>query len=126
VAHSTASGSAISPGPTWWTVSTASARARWRWGAARPLSALRRRTRGRLYSLSELQFFCELPVPFPPRLAIEDALAAPVSKSIYSCWNNETSARWEFVLALLALGLLRWGLQLRREGRPAAHQQLRD
>jgi hypothetical protein len=78
------------------------------------------------FSVSELQLFCELPTPFPPPLRVEDAPVAAVARSIYTYWNNETSARWEFVLALLGLGLLQWGLQLGREGRPQAYRQLRD
>jgi hypothetical protein len=78
------------------------------------------------YSVSELQLFCEVPSPFPPALKVENAPAATVKKDFYYYWNNETSARWEFVLALLGLALLQWGYQLRREGRPQAFRKLRD
>jgi hypothetical protein len=78
------------------------------------------------YSLSELQVFCEIPAPFPPTLRVEDAPAAPVARNIFTYWNNETSARWEFFLAMLGLALLQWGLELGREGRPQAYRKLRD
>ena len=51
---------------------------------------------------------CGSRTPRPPRSA----------RNIFTYWNNETSARWEFFLALLGLALLQWGLQLGREGRP--------
>jgi hypothetical protein len=78
------------------------------------------------YSVSELQLFCEIPTPFPPVLRVENAPAATAAKNIFTYWNNESSARWELVLALLGLGLLQWGRQLGREGRPHAHKKLRD
>jgi hypothetical protein len=78
------------------------------------------------YSVSELQLFCEIPTPFPPSLRVENAPVATVKKDFYYYWNNETSARWEFVLAVLGLGLLQWGYQLRRQGRPLAFKRLRD
>lgn len=44
---------------------------------------------------------------------------------IYTFWNNETSARWELILALLGFALLTWGAVLRRRGRPEAFERLR-
>lgn len=41
-------------------------------------------------------------------------------------WNNETSARWELILALLGFALLTWGAVLRRRGRPEAFERLRS
>ena len=65
-----------------------------------------------LYSLAEIQVFCEIPTPFPPPMPVGTAAPAPVARSIYTYWNDETSARWELVLALLGFGLLQWGLSL--------------
>ncbi len=78
------------------------------------------------YSISELQLFCEIPTPFPPAMRVENAPAATVKKDFWYYWNDTSSARWEFVLAVLGLALLQWGFQLRREGRPQAYRRLRD
>jgi hypothetical protein len=66
------------------------------------------------YSVSELQAFCQLPDPFPPRLTVVDAPPATVAKNIYSYWNNDMSSRWELLLALLGLGLLYLDFESRR------------
>jgi hypothetical protein len=52
-------------------------------------------------------------------------IAAP-PRTIYTYWNDVTSARWELVLALLGLALLSWEAALRRAGRPEAHRRWRD
>ncbi len=78
------------------------------------------------YSLSELQAFCQLPTPFPPKLPTKSAQMAQVPTGILTYWNDQTSARWELMLAALGLGLLGWGHLLKREGRPEAHRKLRD
>ena len=78
------------------------------------------------YSVSELQLYCNVPTPFPPNLQIQNAPAAPVTKNFFSYWNDEASARWELVLAVLGLLLLQWGYRLKRQGRPNAHKKLRD
>jgi hypothetical protein len=78
------------------------------------------------YSVSELQVFCEIPTPFPPALRVENAPVANVPTTILTYWNNETSARWELVLALLGLALLQWGRHLHRQGRPEHRRLLRD
>ncbi len=77
------------------------------------------------YSLSELQAFCELPTPFPPKLPTKAAPMAPVDTGILTYWNDKTSARWELVLAALGLALLAWEHQLRRKGHPGAWRTLR-
>jgi hypothetical protein len=79
-----------------------------------------------LYSLAEIQVFCQIPTPFPPALPVGDAAAAVGPRDLYTWWNDESSARWELVLALLGFGLLHWGFVLRRQGRPEAHRRLRD
>jgi hypothetical protein len=78
------------------------------------------------YSLSEIQVFCQTPTPFPPALPEGSAKSATAARSIYTYWNDETSARWELVLALLGLGLLQWGLILQRQGRPERYRELRN
>jgi hypothetical protein len=74
------------------------------------------------YSLSEIQVFCDLPSPFPPPMRIGQARPAAVPRTIYTYWNDVTSARWELVLALLGLALL----YAERTGRLGAHRRLRD
>ena len=78
------------------------------------------------YSLSELQVFCQVPASLPHDVRVETVTAAVGVKNIWHYWNDRVSVGWEFALALLGLGLLGWGLQLRREGRPNAHKKLRD
>lgn len=78
------------------------------------------------YSVSEIAVFCELPVPFPPAMPVGSAAPAAVARNIYTYWNDETSARWELLLAALGLALLEWGRRLSREGRPAAYARARD
>jgi hypothetical protein len=78
------------------------------------------------YSLSEIQVFCQTPSPFPPEMPVGNAQTAATATSIFTYWNDQTSARWELVLALLGLALLQWGLVLRRRGRPQVYRRLRD
>jgi hypothetical protein len=78
------------------------------------------------YSLSEIQAFCQTPQVFPPDMPVGDAKQAVTARGILTYWNDTTSARWEFVLALLGLALLQWGLILRRQGRPEKRRLLRD
>jgi hypothetical protein len=78
------------------------------------------------YSVSEITVFCELPTPFPPVMPVGAAPPASVAATVFTYWNDETSARWELVLAVLGLALLEWGRRLSREGRPGAHVRLRD
>ena len=58
------------------------------------------------HSVSELQAFCSLPSPLPP--AIPVFTAAGSAETTRPWWNNDTSARWQLVLALLGLGWLFW------------------
>jgi hypothetical protein len=60
----------------------------------------------RFYSVSEFQIFCQLPVPFPPKLKVGAAAVARVAPKPF--WNDETSARWELSLAVLGILLLMW------------------
>jgi hypothetical protein len=79
-----------------------------------------------LYSISEIQAFCQVPEPFPPQLPVASAPAAQVKKTIYDYWNDDASARWELALAVLGGALLAWGLWLRRAGRAGHRRRLRD
>jgi len=51
---------------------------------------------------------------------------AQVQKNFFTYWNNDTSARWELVLALLGFGLLFLGAELRRLGKDHLYRKLRD
>ncbi len=78
------------------------------------------------YSISEVQVFCQEPPLPPPALRREtSATAASADRSLF-VWNDETSARWELILAGLGLALLRWGVMLRRQGRTEYRRKLRE
>ncbi len=77
------------------------------------------------YSIAEFSAYCQVPDPFPPKLRIADAPAANVPKTILTYWNDEASARWELVLALLGLAFLVWQRNLSRQGRAGAFKKLR-
>jgi hypothetical protein len=62
----------------------------------------------KFYSFSELQAFCEIPTPFPPRLNVVHAPAQQAAQGISTYWNNTASARWELVLALIGLAYFAW------------------
>jgi hypothetical protein len=78
------------------------------------------------YSISEVQAFCETPAVLPYQVREEKAAAAVVAKNLWFYWNDVTSIWFELFLALAGLGLLAWGAQLKREGRPGAYKRLRD
>lgn len=78
------------------------------------------------YSISELQAYCQVPTPFPPALELVDAAQATASKNILNYWNNETSERWEFILALIGLGFLGWLVKVRAAGGFAGARRLAD
>jgi hypothetical protein len=78
------------------------------------------------YSLSEIAAYCQLPVPFPPKMREVAAPPAQVQKNFFTYWNNDASARWELVLALLGFALLFLGAELRRLGKDHLHRKLRD
>ncbi len=59
------------------------------------------------FSLSEVAAYCQKPSPFPPRLRVVDAPAAKVIKPWWG-WDDVASARWELILAILALLFLWW------------------
>jgi hypothetical protein len=78
------------------------------------------------YSISELQAFCQLPDPFPPNMPEVDAPVAAVATSFYTYWNNEVSAGWELVLAILGLFLLYMDLEERNTGKTRFGRKVRD
>lgn len=75
------------------------------------------------YSVSELQAFCKTPQPFPPVLKVVNSRAAVVKEK---WWNDKSSRVWEMILAMLGVGLLWWGQDLEREGRPNDKLVLRE
>jgi hypothetical protein len=64
------------------------------------------------YSVSEVAAYCQTPTPFPPQMKVVDAPAATAAKTYLDYWNNDTSARWEMILAILAAILLWWERRL--------------
>jgi hypothetical protein len=78
------------------------------------------------YSISEVQAFCQLPTPFPPNIPEVAAPPAQVAKNFFTYWNNDSSAGWELVLALLGLTLLYVDLDDRRREKPHFSQKVRD
>jgi hypothetical protein len=78
------------------------------------------------FSLSELQVFCQPPPGPPPDLRVENAPVYKAPKTFLTYWNDDVSARWELVLALLGVGLVGFGIALRREGRAGHLKKWRD
>jgi hypothetical protein len=78
------------------------------------------------YSISEVQAFCQLPDPFPPNIPEMAAPAAEVNKTFFTYWNNETSAGWELILALLGFGLLYLDWEERKYNKARFSRKLRD
>lgn len=79
------------------------------------------------YSASEVAAYCRVPSPFPPAMKVVDAPAAVAPpKKLFDYWDNDASARWELVLALLGLLFIWWdsrvtgqtGDELRAGGKP--------
>ena len=81
------------------------------------------------YSLSEFQAYCRAPSPFPPALNIVNA---PAAKVVAAPWykfywfENDASARFEMVLAMLGAALIGWGVWLSQKGKAERHRRLRD
>lgn len=78
------------------------------------------------YSVSEIQAFCQLPTPFPPKPKVIKAPKAEAAKNFYSYWNDLSSRKWEFVLAVLGCWLLYWWHQKEREGTAKEAKRLFD
>jgi hypothetical protein len=64
------------------------------------------------YSISEVAAYCQLPTPFPPQMKVVDAPAATAPKTYLDYFNNDASARWEMILAMLGAILLWWERRL--------------
>jgi len=61
------------------------------------------------YSISEIAAYCQVPSPFPPAMKVVDAPAAAVPpKKLLDHWNNDTSARWQLIFALLGILFIWW------------------
>jgi hypothetical protein len=81
------------------------------------------------YSISEFEAFCQVPATFPPKLRVVDAPPAKVPQLPwyrFSWWDNDTSSRFEMVLAIAALALVGWGIQLGRKGLGDYKRRLRS
>ncbi len=78
------------------------------------------------YSISEVAAYCQVPTPFPPTMKVVDAPAATVPpKHLLDYWDNDTSARWQLILAGLGLAFLWWERKLSDTGRAAVKRRLR-
>jgi hypothetical protein len=78
------------------------------------------------YSISEVAAYCQVPTPFPPVMKVVDAPAAVVPpKHLLDYWDNDSSARWQLILAGLGLAFLWWERKLSDSGRAAARRRLR-
>jgi hypothetical protein len=78
------------------------------------------------YSISEVAAYCQVPTPFPPTMKVVDAPAATVPpKHLLDYWDNDTSARWQLILAGLGLAFLWWERKLGDTGRAAVKRRLR-
>ena len=61
------------------------------------------------YSISEVAAYCQVPSPFPPSMKVVDAPPAAVPpKKLLDYWDNDASARWEMILALLGIVFIWW------------------
>lgn len=77
------------------------------------------------FSASEVAAYCQVPSPFPPSMKVVDAPQAAVPpKKLLDYWDNDASAHWEMILALLGIAFLWWERKLsdrRKAGiKPAA------
>jgi len=77
-----------------------------------------------LFSLSEVQAYCELPSPFPPQLQTVEAPKQKGKKRRF--WNNESSKVWETIWALLVFALLTWRWRVRRRNASRVREKIRD
>jgi hypothetical protein len=78
------------------------------------------------YSISEVAAYCVVPSPFPPAMKVEDAPAATVPpKKLRDYWDNDSSARWELLLAVLGIAFIWWEKRLSVAGKAAARKRLR-
>ena len=79
------------------------------------------------YSISEFAAYCQVPTPFPPTMKVVDAPAAAVPpKKLIDHWDNDSSARWQLILAGLGLLFLWWERKLSDAGLMAAKKRVRN
>ena len=65
------------------------------------------------YSISEFAAYCQVPSPFPPSMKVVDAPPAAVPpKKLLDHWDNDASARWQLILALLGILFIWWELRV--------------
>jgi hypothetical protein len=72
------------------------------------------------YSISEFAAYCLRPNPFPPVMRTSAAPLALVTVPPWTklgWWEDKVSARFEMVLAVVAMLLLLWGLGVERTGK---------
>ncbi|HEY5282862.1 MAG TPA: hypothetical protein VIM14_08745, partial [Polyangia bacterium] len=78
------------------------------------------------FSISEVAAYCQVPSPFPPSMKVVDApIAAAPPKKWIDYWDNDSSGRWELILAVLGLVFLWWERKLSDAGRMSARRRLR-
>jgi hypothetical protein len=71
------------------------------------------------YSVSEFAAYCQVPSPFPPAMKVVDAPQAAVPpKKLLDYWDNDASARWEMILAILGIVFIWWETKVRPGGKP--------
>ena len=72
------------------------------------------------YSFSEFSAYCRPPAPFPPQFEGRRAPGARAGAAVVEVLrvDNDVSARFEMLLALAGMGLILWGIALRRKRRP--------
>ncbi len=79
------------------------------------------------YSISEVAAYCQVPTPFPAVMKVVDApVAAVPPKKWIDYWDNDASARWELILAILGIAFLWWERKLSDAGRLAAKKRVRN
>jgi hypothetical protein len=79
------------------------------------------------FSVSEFAAYCQVPSPFPPAMKVVDAPAAAVPpKKLLDYWDNDASARWEMILALLGILFIWWEQKISAAGKVGAKDRLRN
>jgi len=78
------------------------------------------------YSISEVAAYCQVPAVFPPAMKVVDAPAAAVPpKKLLDYWDNDASAHWEMILAILGILFIWWERKLSDAGQMAVKKRLR-
>ena len=77
------------------------------------------------YSISEVAAYCNQPTPFPPTFKVLDAPVATATKTYLDYWNNDATAKWELILAILGALFLWWERRLIAKGATHVKARLR-